>query len=64
MTFVILAALVIMVVCVDIADVFSHGFSCDAMGIDDVYVGDVQGTVDLSQQNYQLYFSPSKRHFA
>ena len=64
MTFVILVALVIMVVCVDIADVFSHGFSCDAMGIDDVYVGDVQGTVDLSQQNYQLYFSPSKRHFA
>lgn len=61
---IILAALMIFVVCVDIADVFTHGFVCESMGIDDVYVEDVQGTVDLSQQNYQLHFSPRKRHFA
>lgn len=61
---IILVALMIFVVCVDIADVFTHGFVCESMGIDDVYVDDVQGTIELSLQDYQLRFSPSKRHFA
>lgn len=55
---------VLFLVLLDVTDAFTCGYQCDALRFDDLYPGDLQGTVDLSQQAYQLRFSPGKNHLS
>lgn len=55
---------IIFIIQLDFRDVFVHGFFSDAVNVEDIYEGDIQGDVDLSAQDYTLEFSPMKNHFA
>lgn len=45
-------------------DYFSHGFFSEVVNYEDIDQDDFLGCVDLSQQDYQLMFTPAKANFA
>lgn len=55
---------VLFLVLLNVADIFTCGYQCDMPGISDIYRGDLRGTVNLSEQAYQLRFSPGKNHLS
>ena len=58
-----LILIVILIFLIGPLDFFAHGFYSNVVNYEDIDSDDFLGYVDLSQQDYQLTFTPAKSHF-
>ncbi len=60
----ILAIVAVFLILVGPVDCFTHGFYCDEVDHWQIASEDWKGTYDLGNNDYEMQFSPQKKHFA
>lgn len=56
---------IVFIFSLDVFDLFSHGYYTESVSMSDIYEGDLQGVVNLSEEDsVKVQFTPIKKHFA
>ena len=61
--FIISVVLLLMIIAIGPMDVFTHGYYYDEINIEEA-AEDLDVPIELSQGDYEMHFSPAKKHFA